>query len=238
MSLSCEETDALLPEFAFAALSPDEQSEVEEHLAGCREHDPALAEYRSVVAALAITTEEIRPPRRLRGRLLTAFDSEARTAPVPGRTPAAGRLGGWWRRPEYAYGIAAGLLVAVVGLLAWNISLRGSNAGPIVKEAQAGANHLMVVYIPDKQLAVVDFDLPQPGPDKTYQAWLVPQGAAPVSLGLLGVRGPVAFKIDLGAADTIAVSLEPSGGSSQPTTTPLIAVQHFSVAASQPRLSS
>jgi anti-sigma-K factor RskA len=233
MNLNCEETDALLGEFVIGALSPEEQSAVEEHLADCRNHDAAVAEYRSVVAALALTTEEIRPPRRLRGRLLTAFDNEARAAPALGQPHRFGRRGAWWR-PEYVYGIAAVLLVAVIGLLAWNLSLRGNSGGPVVKEAQAGTNRLMVVYFPDKQLVVVDFELPQPGPDRTYQAWRVPQGGGPISLGLLGPKGPVAFKTDLAPADTVAVSLEPAGGSPQPTTTPLIAVQQFSRSAIQP----
>jgi len=224
MSLSCEEADALLSEYAVGAISPDEMVELEDHLVDCRNHDVALAEYRSVVAALAHSSEEIRPPRRLRGRLLTAFDQEARTAPAAGGASSPfGRLP-WWRRPELAYGLAAVLLFAVIGLAAWNLSLRNENEGPLVREARAGTGRLTVVYFPDQHLAVLDFDLPPPGADRTYQAWRVPAGGAPISLGLLGSRGPVAFRTDLVKEDTVAVSLEPPGGSTQPTTTPLIAV--------------
>ena len=114
--------------------------------------------------------------------------------------------------------------MAVLGLVAWNLSLRGGKEGPLVREARAGNGRLTVIYLQDQHLAVLDFDLPPPGGDRTYQAWRVPPGGAPVSLGLLGARSPTAFRADLSLADTVAISVEPPGGSNQPTTTPLIAV--------------
>jgi anti-sigma-K factor RskA len=223
MNLTCEQADELLGEYAMNALLAEDQAAVEEHLAGCRNHDAAFAEYRAVVTALGSATEEIRPPRRLRGQLLTAFDREARSVAGPGQGLSPFRSG-WWRRPVYAYGVAAVLLIAVIGLSAWNLSLRGKNEnGVLVRDVQAANNRLRVVYFPGQQLAVVDYDLPPLAPDRAYQAWQIPQGgAAPISLGLLGSKSPVAFKADLSEAAAVAISVEPPGGSPQPTTTPIV----------------
>src|ERR1043166_4805232 len=122
MSLTCEEAAALLGEYVLNALPPDEQAAIEEHLRDCRNHDLDIAEYRSVAAAMGSSLEYIRPPRRLRGNLLTAFDREARRATGAGRPRRLDFGPGWWRRLEVAYGLAAVLLIAVLGLGAWNLS--------------------------------------------------------------------------------------------------------------------
>ena len=59
----------------------------------------------------------------------------------------------------------------------------------------------------------------EPGPAKAYELWALPRGGQPVSLGLLPVRGTLerplsrAQSAALLAADKVAVSLEPAGGS-------------------------
>jgi anti-sigma-K factor RskA len=235
MNLTCEQADELLGEYAISALAAEDQAAVEEHLVGCPNHGAALAAYRAVAGALALTTEEVRPPRRLRGQLLSAFDREARTAAGAGLGSTAPLRqapvkGDWWRRPSYAYGIAAALLIALVGLSVWNLSLRASrDRSVLVREATTANNRLRVIYFPGQKLAVVDYDLPQLTPDHIYQAWQIPRGgAAPISLGLLGSRSPVAFKADLSNAGAVAVSIEPPGGSAQPTTTPIVVVDKLS----------
>ncbi len=61
-------------------------------------------------------------------------------------------------------------------------------------------------------------------PDKAYELWALPRGAAPVSLGLLPAGGAyqrtlnAAQRAALLAADKVAVSVEPPGGS--PTGSP------------------
>jgi anti-sigma-K factor RskA len=90
-----------------------------------------------------------------------------------------------------------------------------------------GGRVTLVVSDTEDAGVVVLADAPPPGPDRAYQLWLVPAGSVtPVSAGLLeagrsaatelieGVRGRAAF----------AVSLEPAGGSPQPSTTPLVGI--------------
>ena len=129
----------------------------------------------------------------------------------------------WRPRPEVAYGLAAALLIALIGVAAWNLSLRSGGDNILVRMAQAGDGQIRVIYVRDQNLVVIDYTLPQLPPDRIYQAWAIPRsGGAPVSLGLLARDGPSAFKADLRSATAVAVSVEPPGGSTQPTTTPVV----------------
>jgi len=222
--LTCEEATELLEEYVMGALRPDEGASMTGHLATCRQHDGDLAELRSLLAGLAGTVVEVRPPARLHGMLMAAFDRESGGVPHSAAPSAAPRRPArWWQRPSLAYGAAAALVVAVVGLSAWNVSLRQGREPVVIRESRADGMRMTVVYLRDQRLTVLDVDLPGLPPGRTYQAWAIPAGGGnPVSLGLLGNRGPVAFKADLSHAGAIAISEEPAGGSPQPTTTPIV----------------
>ncbi len=57
--------------------------------------------------------------------------------------------------------------------------------------------------------------------DKTYQLWTIESGKAR-SRGLIKAGSGMYLVKSLGAADTIAITVEPAGGSAQPTTTPVM----------------
>jgi anti-sigma-K factor RskA len=92
-------------------------------------------------------------------------------------------------------------------------------------DLSGGGRVTVVVSDTEDAGVVVLADAPPPGPDRAYQLWVV-DDSRPISVGLLpagqaqateliqGVRGRAAF----------AVSLEPAGGSPQPSTTPLVAI--------------
>ena len=122
MTITHEEADEILAAFAMDALTGNERQDLIDHLAGCRLHDSDLAEDRAVVASLSLTAEEVAPPQRLRGRLLSNFDQEVRSARGRVVVDQTGSRAGHdaWRRPQFAYGLAAALLIVVVGLAAWN----------------------------------------------------------------------------------------------------------------------
>lgn len=71
------------------------------------------------------------------------------------------------------------------------------------------------------------FDLPPAPTGRVYQAWGIPDGGAPVSLGTFqtGTNGSAIVRVSAPAGATFAVSAiteEPAGGSPQPTTTPFL----------------
>ncbi len=72
-------------------------------------------------------------------------------------------------------------------------------------------------------------DLPQPPRGKVYQAWMLPKGATKMVPSLTFVPDAhgvaiVTLPSDAKALSAVAVSVEPDGGSKQPTTKPVLLV--------------
>lgn len=95
------------------------------------------------------------------------------------------------------------------------VSLKGTEAQP---QAQG-----QLIANPESQSAVLVISgLPKLEPGKTYQVWLI-DGGGPVSAGLLRVdeNGQGVFivtsKESIGSFKTLGISVEPDGGSPQPT---------------------
>ena len=100
------------------------------------------------------------------------------------------------------------------------VSLSESAGSPA---ARVFWNHTRKVFI------VTAFNIPTPPPGRTYQLWAIRKGKAPISMGTFDTdaRGratamvPVPAEItDAGFIDNCALTLEPEGGSAQPTETP------------------
>lgn len=95
------------------------------------------------------------------------------------------------------------------------VSLKGTDVQP---EA-----HGQLIADPNENSAVlVITGLPQLEPGRTYQVWLI-DGGAPVSAGLLTVDEYgqsvliLTSEEDIGSFDSLGISIEPEGGSPQPT---------------------
>ncbi|MEX2446465.1 MAG: anti-sigma factor [Dehalococcoidia bacterium] len=81
--MNCDELDEALPGYALGALDAEEREAVEAHLAGCREHDDALAELRATGLALRMLEETPEPSAALGRRIgAIARRSAARDGPV------------------------------------------------------------------------------------------------------------------------------------------------------------
>jgi anti-sigma-K factor RskA len=221
--MQCEEVDELLAAFAMNRLDREEDAALAAHLRECSRHDTDLAELRAVVSALPYVAEELAPPPGLKTSLLEAFDNEVAASQGESR-PGEARAGFWqrlWRAPQLGYALAAGLAVVAIGLAAWNLSLQGDD-DLVVTSYQQGSMNLRVLYLPDEGIAVFEVSMPPLSAGRTYQAWKITEGGAAVSLGVLSNQGTFAFESDLSDATAIAISVEPSGGSPQPTSDPVV----------------
>lgn len=223
--MTCEEIDELLGAYAVDALSEAEAQATREHLATCRRHDEALAGMEAVVSRLALAAPEREPAPALRRRLLDAFDAESARQQAPRRIePARGGLR--WRfaiRPSYVYAAAAVLVLAVAGLLSWNLALQfggEDGGGQTVASLSGSIGSGRVVYIPHEGVGVLELELQEPPTGRVYQAWGI-VGGEPVSMGLVRAQGVFAFQMDLSTASAVAITEEPEGGSPQPTSDPL-----------------
>jgi anti-sigma-K factor RskA len=143
------------------------------------------------------------------------------------------------RRPRTAwFAAAAAAAVIAVGGLAWSPwSDDPSSQSPMARVAAAadaqkvgstkGGVTTEVVYSKQLGKAAISVTGLPPAPDgKTYQLWYVGAGGTITSAGLFAVdadgRGQALLAGQAAPTDKVAVSVEPAGGSTQPTTDPLV----------------
>jgi anti-sigma-K factor RskA len=225
--VTCEEVDELLPAFALHALTDEDARAVSAHLATCDRHAEAMS-LRATATALTLAAEERDAPSALRGRILATVTD---AAPSPARPPASApvslrsrRVTSMWAQ---AAALAAAILVAAVAL--WQSGLLTRSDEQLVASATSGSVSGEVVYRVDAERAELTLSgLPAPGAGRDIQAWVIRPGDDPVPAGIVsfeGSTGRLTIDARLQAGDTVAVTDEPQGGSAQPTSAPLLAMQ-------------
>jgi anti-sigma factor RsiW len=229
--------------YVLGALEPAEEAAVREHLRTCPEPHDEFAELGGVVPYLAELPglELVEPPASLRDRIMAAAaaDLAERGATKP---TAAAALASPARTLAWAARIAA--VVAIVVLGGWNLVLQGQlsdaraydRAVAAVIDAAGEPGNQTVVLTPTKDgrgagIAAVAADgsvvmalrgLAATTGTQVYEAWVIAAGSpAPVPVGgfTVGPTGTAAFTTQPVATppgSTIALSLEPSAGSTTP----------------------
>jgi anti-sigma-K factor RskA len=236
--MNCEQAEELIGAFALDALAGNEAAEFRAHITTCAEHAARSREMRVFASALAGAVEPVTPPAGLRSRVLSAVAATPQEA-TPDRTPRPIRLGATearrarpaWLRPRPAHAWGALAAAAIGGLLLWNVLLQTGGGGLNAEDADS-VNALLardvpvgsVLYFEDEGKAVVVAEVPELAPGTTYQMWAISDGT-PSSLGTMApdadgrARSVVPFDAD--HSDLFAVTVEPAGGSDQPTSEPL-----------------
>ncbi len=219
--MNCEEVRELLGAFALDALPEGEMAAVRDHLESCDQH----AEARELMAAaqsLAFAAPEREPPLALKSRIMREVQSDARAAPEPDRGGGLARLLRW---RFLAPALNGAMASAIVGLVIWIAAIQGSGDNTVVVPIGNDASGGRVVLLQDEGVAIMDLHgLASLTNDLAYQVWAISDGAA-TSAGLLEPEdGAVlaAMSLDAAGVDTIAVTIEPAGGSPQPTTEPIL----------------
>ncbi len=153
----------------------------------------------------------------------------AAQTPTPARTPVVvspqrSRFP-LFRMPNLGLGLAAALLVVVLGLAAWNLSLQADDRDLVARTTTSqGDMSLQLYYLEDDGVAVLKLEMPPLTGGRVYQAWQL-VGGQPVSLGVVQGSGITAVPAELAGASAIAISIEPPGGSAAPTTTPVLVAE-------------
>lgn len=191
--------------YALDALGPEDRWTYERHLDGCERCRGEVAALRDSAVEMAYAAEGPEPSPDLRDRILAAAREEPRTATV---VPMRRR----WLFPATAVAAVAAACAAI-GLGLWASSLRDQGEQRVVAVQGAPGN---LIVAGDSATLVVCLD--RAPADRTYEAWVI-QGERPRPAGLFpgGCRSvPLEEPVDEG--DVVAVTLEPAGGSEQPTT--------------------
>jgi anti-sigma-K factor RskA len=218
-----DELHQLTAAYALDALEPDEARAYEAHLDSCARCRDELAALSGAASALAYAAAGPQPPAELRGRILETARAERQNV-VPLRTR---RL-----RLSPLVGIAAAAACLLVALGIWNVSLHRDLDQRRAIAAVLGdpkATHVTLpkaagqLVVSDKGVALVANVKPAPA-GKTYEAWMIPKGGKPVPAGTFDGSGPVLLHGTPTPGVTMAVTIEKHGGSSHPTTPPVVSM--------------
>jgi anti-sigma-K factor RskA len=240
------ELHVLTGAYVLDALDDDEREVFEAHLDTCEPCAREVQELRATAAQLSAANHEI-PPARLRERILLEAARTPQESPDPGVHPARPEDRG--PLPRWAYRLAAAavavLVVAVAGLGYVVIDLNdrldetqaasdriaevlaAPDASIVTSEADGVSGR--VVVSADRGEAVIVTSGLQPAPSEhVYQLWLIDDDGA-TSAGLFDTdadgRAVEVLAGDLAEVAAIGVTLEPAGGSPQPTADPVLAIE-------------
>jgi anti-sigma-K factor RskA len=209
--------------YALGALEGAELREVENHVAGCGDCAPKLAQARGRLAMLALVAPQVAPSAAAKSRLMARVDANAAAAAgsVRRSLPDPGRLSRWWA--TILMPAAAALAVATLVLWQQNdrldqqlaalrnaaskqqaqvaeatklADLMGSSGTVTVSLAQQPGmpkGTAHVIYNMKMGMLMYDGQLEAAPSGKSYQLWVVPAQGNPISAG---VFQPVSGQMD------------------------------------------
>jgi anti-sigma factor RsiW len=224
MSQTHDELRELLGVYALDAVEGDERAAIERHLATCPRCRAEVEEHREVAALLADPGADA--PPGLWDRIAGSLDEAPPPLVLTPLAPRAVRRRRWL--PPAAIGIAAALLIAVLGAQVRQQDdlinrLEASAADPLLASYEralgdpdstvvelAGVRGVQAVVLPDGTGYLGAAALPRLDPNRTYQLW-GKVGDDLVSLGVLGADPDVVpFRAD--GVTLLAVTEETAGG--------------------------
>jgi anti-sigma factor RsiW len=218
----------LLAAYALDAVTEDERVAIQAHLAECESCRREVSRHRAVTEVLAMSVLPGTPPSaELRSRILREsartpqLPSNSRPRRASARMSFPTRLVGWLA--------AAVLFVTTVGLGAWNLSLRDQIQSlavrPVPRVALAatadapGATGELALESGRGTLITVS-NLPRLSAGQLYEAWVI-DSAGPQSAGTFLTapdgRGALALTRPAAPGQIVAITAEPSPGTSAPT---------------------
>jgi hypothetical protein len=212
-----DEMHVLTGGYALDALAPQETDAFERHLQHCGPCEAEVRGLRETAARLALAKAR-RPPARLQQRVLAAAYRTRQLPPLPLPHPAQVRRR--WPRPALVLAAVAGAAALVLGMTQLAIAHR-SDVSVQTARTSAGGSVTLVVTRPDQDALLTAARLPAPPEGRVYQVWVIgPAGTR--SAGFLSGTGLALT--DVRAGERVGVTVEPAGGTSRPTTAPIVLV--------------
>ncbi|MFB7054385.1 anti-sigma factor domain-containing protein [Streptomyces vinaceus] len=238
-----EHLHTLTGAYALHALTGEELHAFAAHLRRCDACSEEVRGFEATAARLAAAAS-LPAPAPMRQAVLRHIDT-VRQAPPHIQPPAAARLTAVLTQKAGLFVIAASIaaVAAFGGLAAWqhqqaeqartqaqNTTQQAQNLAAVLAAPDArtvhgrtttGAATTVITSAVRDQAVFVSSGLPTPPAGKTYQLWFDDHGSMRPA-GLLPRDGATLLHGDPAQARAVGLTLEPSGGSLQPTTTPLL----------------
>lgn len=217
--------------YAIDALSEEEARQFDRHLEECPACREEVRELQAAAAKMG-AAEALAPPPALRARVLAAADQMPQLPPRVTTRLESVRKRRWSAKLVAA---AAAVILAVSGGVAVFESQRGDDQSVVVAQVfQAGdartktvpTDHGSVTVATSADLgrmAVRTDGLRALSGKRVYQLWAV-HGGTPTSAGVIeDLKAGAAMALP-SEGTTVAITVEPHGGSEQPTTAPFVTV--------------
>ena len=230
-----DEVTELLGAYALDAVDPDEAEAVELHLRDCPRCRAEVAQHRETAAFLAHAGADA--PADVWDRIAGTIDAPAPVIPMAPRLGERSRRGGSWSRSVALIGVAAAMVIAVLGLQVRNqdqridelaAELAASDGGFAAALAHDDAQMLELegataipVVVTDGRAWLQASALPALDDGRTYQLW----GAAGdelVSIAVLG-RDPGVISFDVDGYALLAITEEDAPGVVTSSNEPVVA---------------
>lgn len=225
---------SLMAPYALDALDADERERFEAHLAQCIDCQVDFEGFMATAVRLGDAVSHT-PPPALRDRLLSEVSRTQQERPVV--TALAQRRG--LRRTLPRLAMAAAFLIGAVGVGGYavehqnaqqehdrNVAISAVLAADDVTSADktfgAGGSVKLFASASADSAVIIARGLPSPGEGKVYQVWMIDK-SGPTSQGTFTRGGEMIMK-GVAGADRVAVTVEPAGGSAQPTTPPVATI--------------
>lgn len=229
------EIHALSGAYAVDAIDDLERAQFERHLADCADCRAEVASLRETAALLA-GIDPAAPRAQVRVAVLKQITKVRPLPPVTGRQGAARRVG--LRRSVRLLIAAVLVVVAGAGLAVvhpWSGSQHQTLAVQVLQAGDAVSKQVdlpsggSVTLVNSRELGravLVTHDIAAPPPGRTYELWLQDGRGNMHPAGLVDTGGnrTVVLRGDSAAAQGAGITVEPAGGTRQPTSAPIALV--------------
>ncbi|OON82241.1 anti-sigma factor [Streptomyces tsukubensis] len=242
--MTTAELHTLTGAYALHALPPEERRDFERHLADCPACDQEVRELSATASRLGLAVS-VAPPETMRSEVLRRIGTVRQEA--PGTPERSGGRGGarTGRITRFALAACVAVAAAAGGVAVWqhqeaDRAQQRAEAGEQRGEAvarvlaapdakarsgaiQGGATGTVVVSKKLDRAVFAASGMPKPPSGKVYQLWFN-DGGTMRAAGLLNAAGEgdaVMMDGHVGVASGMGVTMEPAGGSKQPTSDPL-----------------
>lgn len=225
----------LIGPYALDHVDDLERRQVERLVAADPEARRELDEFREVVAAFTVDTA---PPAFLRSQVLDAITQQpVRAAPVVEKRHKVSSVRRRWVTLGVAAAVAAGIAVPTTVAVqsrseqqqlqaqADIVAQMVADPAARVLRAEVDGGGEVSALVSSDRVFVSTSSMAQAATGSDYQLWVI-DGDVISSAGLMRPEdGSTSALVEAGAGATLAVTVEPEGGSEQPTTEPIVAVQ-------------
>jgi anti-sigma-K factor RskA len=231
-----DQIETLTGAYALDAVTPDERAALEEAMAGSEALRTEVVELTDTAVELGLAVPPVTPSVELRSAVLAAIATAPqlpaprrevrRRAPGPAETRAMGR----WTRVSILLTSAAAVVALIAGGIAVThftnpITMLSSaqDSQHVTKPVDGGGTATVLWSNSLGEAAVTVAGIGQLPRGFVYQLWYMGDEIRPA--GTFAADGTVVLAGQMRAGDTIGISIEPTGGSPQPTSDPILAVE-------------